>query len=244
MEGIDRRCAGSFLKDSRSGFYLAHSGKVGGGRKGIGKTNFLDTYSGSLQEIEWPDGITQEVVLIGKIGGKSFIADLSSFIRSVEAFKASPMGQLSPSLAEQNPDLMFSPEFEGRRTKYTLTGAFESECRHGTIVNALQVELEALGFKAYNTRNIDLMLADDMNTLTHLFEVKTDQTTTSLYQAVGQVLLNGALRNSDPQRIVVLPGKVSTDTARRMKKLGIKIVQYDWMSRKLIFDNLEKAISQ
>src|SRR5688572_26120611 len=34
-EGIDRRCAGVFLKDSGSGLYLAHSGKVGGGRKGI-----------------------------------------------------------------------------------------------------------------------------------------------------------------------------------------------------------------
>jgi hypothetical protein len=37
-EGIDRHCGGVFLKDIRSGFYLAHSGRVGGGRKGIGKT--------------------------------------------------------------------------------------------------------------------------------------------------------------------------------------------------------------
>jgi hypothetical protein len=62
-EGIDRRCAGVFLKDSGSGLYLAHSGKVGGGRKGIGKTNFLEEYSGSREEIEWPDGVTAEVVL-------------------------------------------------------------------------------------------------------------------------------------------------------------------------------------
>src|SRR5436309_1681201 len=40
--GIDRRCAGLFVKDERRNIFLAHSGKVGGGRAGIGKTAFLN----------------------------------------------------------------------------------------------------------------------------------------------------------------------------------------------------------
>ena len=93
-EGIDRRYGGIFLKDSGSGLYLAHSGKVGGGRKGIGKTRFLEEYSGDLLEnVGWPDGVTAEVVLLGKIGGKSFVKNIAGFIRAVEAFKASATGQ-------------------------------------------------------------------------------------------------------------------------------------------------------
>ena len=89
-------------------------------------------------------------------------------------------------------------------------------------MNTLHAQLKALGFDAYKTSKIDLFLADDKANITRLIEVKTDQTTTSLYQAVGQVMLHGALENSDPQRILVLPGEVSADTARRMKRLGIK----------------------
>ena len=86
-EGIDRRCGGVFLKDSASGLYLAHSGKVGGGCEGIGKTNFLKYYGGRLQEIEWPNGITADVVVLGKIGSRSFLANLATYIREVETFK-------------------------------------------------------------------------------------------------------------------------------------------------------------
>jgi hypothetical protein len=244
-EGIDRRCAGIFLKDSGSGLYLAHSGKVGGGRKGIGKTNFLEEYSGSLEEIEWPDGVTAEVVLLGKIGGKSFVNNLAVYIRAVEAFKANATGQTPAPITKKNPDLAFSPEFEGPKKKYKLTSAIESQCDHGTVVNTLHDEIASMGIIACSNRNMDLFLADGNSNITHLFEVKTDQTTTSLYQAVGQVMLHGALEKSDPQRILVLPGELSTDTASRLKRLGIKVLRYDWNKEESIpiFRNLKKAVT-
>jgi hypothetical protein len=241
-EGIDRRCAGVFLKDSGSGLYLAHSGKIGGGRKGIGKMNFLEQYSGSLEEVEWPDGVTAEVVLLGKIGGRSFVNNIAAYLRAVEAFKANATGQTPAPITEKNPDLSFTPEFEGPKKKYKLTSAIESQCDHGTVVNTLHAELKALGFDAYKTSKIDLFLADGKTTITHLIEVKTDQSTTSLYQAVGQMMLHGALEKSDPQRILVLPGEVSTDTASRMKRLGIEIVRYDWKEGMPVFDSLGKAL--
>lgn len=108
----------------------------------------------------------------------------------MEAFKTNATGQTPPPIAEKNPDLAFTPEFEGPRKKYKLTSAIESQCDHGTVVNALHADLKALGFAAYKTSKIDLFLADDTANITHLLEVKTDQNTTSLYQAVGQVMLH------------------------------------------------------
>ena len=42
VQGVNRRCAGVFLRDEHGNFYIAHSGKVGGGRKGIGKKAFRE----------------------------------------------------------------------------------------------------------------------------------------------------------------------------------------------------------
>jgi len=114
-DGIDRRCGGIFLKDSASGFYLAHSGKIGGGRKGIGKRAFLESYSGALPEVEWPDGVTAEVVILGKIGGNRFLSNLASFIHHVKTFKADATSQTPKAITQRNPDLGFTPEFEGTR---------------------------------------------------------------------------------------------------------------------------------
>jgi hypothetical protein len=97
-EGIDRRCGGIFLKDMASGFFLAHSGKVGGGRKGIGKASFLAVYSGSPETIQWPDGVTSEVVVVGKIDSKAFLDNLADYVRAVEAFKASVTRHMPASI--------------------------------------------------------------------------------------------------------------------------------------------------
>jgi hypothetical protein len=50
-EGVNRREGGVFLKDPAGEVYLAHIGKVAGGRKGIGKSAFFDTYSGKVKKI-------------------------------------------------------------------------------------------------------------------------------------------------------------------------------------------------
>ena len=241
-EGIDRRCGGIFLKDSGSGLYLAHSGKVGGGRKGIGKTAFLETYGGETEEIEWPDGVTGEVVILGKIGGKAFLSNLASYIQAVEDFKADATGRAPKEVTQKNPDLGFKPEFEGPRKKYKLTDAIESKCYHGIVVNTLQRELASMGLAAGSNRNIDLYVEDGKSNITHVFEVKTDQCTTSIYQAVGQVMLHSALVKKAPHRILVLPGKASAKTEIQFGRLGIQVLSYGWKNEKPVFAELTSIL--
>jgi hypothetical protein len=180
--------------------------------------------------------------LLGKIGGRFFITNLAAYLRAVEAFKANATSKIPLPITKENPDLFFTPEFEGPKKKYRLTEAIEAQCNHGIVVNALHVELKALGFNAYKNAKIDLFLADDERTITHLMEIKTDQSTTNLYQAVGQVMLHGALQKSHPKRILVLPGQVSRDTVNRLKRLGIETVRYDWQGSKPIFRKLKEII--
>jgi len=89
-KGVDRRCAGVLLRDSAGGILLGHSGKVGGGQKGVGKKAFLEKYRGKTQRIAWTDGkktTTGEVVVFGRIGAPNFLNSLGRFIVDVDSFK-------------------------------------------------------------------------------------------------------------------------------------------------------------
>jgi hypothetical protein len=87
-EGINRRNAGMFLVDPDGAMYLAHSGKVGGGRKGIGKSSFLAAYHGrNISEIQWPDGVTSSAIVIGDIQDSNLPAQIGDFIRTIQQYK-------------------------------------------------------------------------------------------------------------------------------------------------------------
>lgn len=238
--GIDRRCAGMFLKDAASRIYLAHTGKIGGGRKGVGKTEFLSRLlPGERELVEWSDGGESEVVWFGRIASPQFLRQIGSFLREVASFKAAVREEAPSDIEAKNPGLGFSPEFSGQRKRYRHRDEIDSRCDHGTVVNCLQSVLQGRGYQAHNTQSIDLFLVDSKSRMTHLFEVKTDQNTSSLYQAVGQVMLHGALHERKVNRIVVMPGKASEETLQKLGLLGIHLLEYEWQGEQPAFPGLE-----
>jgi hypothetical protein len=86
-EGEDRRTAGVFLRDEAGRLYVGHSGKVGGGRPGIGQQAFRE-FSPQLawKEIGTPKGI-REIVVFGPLQAGKLPGMLSPFVRTVAKFK-------------------------------------------------------------------------------------------------------------------------------------------------------------
>jgi len=91
-EGVDRRLGGLFVHDEGGQLYIAHTGKVGGGRAGIGKKAFRQFF----QDREWhavDDGRgLREVLVLGPIGTASFVDQVAKFVFQVADFK----GQIVP----------------------------------------------------------------------------------------------------------------------------------------------------
>ncbi|MGJ8529395.1 hypothetical protein [Maritalea sp.] len=77
--------SGAFLKDDRGQLYIAHSGKVGGSKKGMTRAAFIEFCSVSKKQFINERG--QDMFIFGPFCSNNWIDDLSVFIHEVAAFK-------------------------------------------------------------------------------------------------------------------------------------------------------------
>jgi hypothetical protein len=239
-EGIDRKNAGMFVQDERGTVYLAHSGKVGGSRKGIGKSSFVNSYAEpNVENIQWPDGRITSAIIIGTINGNRLPAQVAQFIKIIERYKKqfAQHGEIEPTKT----DFTFTPEFSGQRQGYVLPSEVESRCDHGLVVSALAKLLSQKGIKIANTRSCDLFVVETNNKVAQLFEVKTETGPTGLYTGIGQLMLHGVSLETT-KRVLVIPYKPPVETLRAIRKLGIRVVNYDWVDGLPNYHNLFQAL--
>lgn len=85
--GINKRVSGFFATDESNNVFLMHRGKVGGGRKGIGKNAFLNWHQGRLEPV-FHNEEENKALIIGDINSNEFINELTKFIKDVSKFKA------------------------------------------------------------------------------------------------------------------------------------------------------------
>jgi hypothetical protein len=245
-EGYSHRIAAVFAKNQKDEIFLIHSGKVGGGRKGIGKNSFRDFYRGNQQvKLLWPDGKETEDICIGKLNDSSLRIQVAYFIKEVSRYKKFVVEGI---LHENNEkisikDPMFTPEFSGERKNYVLNGTVESTSYHGQVVGALNKELEINGFKTANDHSRDLFILKS-NKMAALFEIKTDITTTSIYGSIGQLMYHSVLHDPMPLKILVIPGKPDSQTKTILEKLGIEILEYIWRNNIPAFKNFNEIIKK
>jgi hypothetical protein len=263
ISGIDRRIAGGFVADEAGRLYLIHRGKVGGGRKGVGKNAFLrwytgeseskagdqSLYGGELIEISDGDQVTP-VIVIGALDEPRFLDRLTEFVRCSSEFRElASRNQLRPKRtapsAEAGPadDLneLLSEEYAGTK-QYTRNQDVIAQCDHGLVVNQLLRLLREDGHDARRDLLRDGFILKGSK-VTHLFEVKTATNTTSLYAAVGQLFWHGGGNRAD-RLISVLPKGFDDKVAQRLKALSIRVVTYDWDSdNKPTFHGLKEALS-
>jgi len=86
--GVDLRMGGMFLRDEEGEVHIAHTGRIGGGRPGIGPEGFWTHYAdGNVAEVDLPQGRSVRVVLIGRIGDEHLPARVACFVHEVQRIK-------------------------------------------------------------------------------------------------------------------------------------------------------------
>ncbi|MBK8196498.1 MAG: hypothetical protein IPK76_26115 [Lewinellaceae bacterium] len=246
-EGIDRRIAGVWGKDSDN-VVLLHRGKIGGGRKGIGKSLFLDKYRGEYVNIL--DGDTENhVALIGSLNSKRFLQQVANFVHEVHRIKnlAEDAAEDVDSIDDEQsmPDLGFDFTAEGHgKRRYTRREEIEAISNHGIIINALADQLTSRGFAVGNDRKRDLFTVNN-DKIDRLFEAKTDLSNGSIYSAVGQLMMYSAEKClDDNHKVLVLPKKLKASAEKTVAKLGLDILYYIFDDETVHFIDLDRILKK
>jgi len=233
FEGINRRIGGAFASDENE-LFLLHRGKIGGGRKDIGKTLFKNNYRGELVDVQ--DGsINSNLALVGSLSNERFSNQLADFVHEMQRIKNSRYSEEN-AFSGIVPEDVFTEEFVGSK-EYSI-GRVKAECDHGLVVNRLAYILKSKNYKTVNRRPFDLYVYEKDASVGSLFEIKTGVTTTDCYTAIGQLLVYFSKFTKKPKMYAVFPQEIREHFKTLLPKLGIELILYKWVNRSPNFENL------
>lgn len=236
-EGVDRRVAGVLAADSDGAVFLCHTGKLGGGKQGVGQESFLAWYKQDLVPVIDPDGRSSQVLTVAQIGSPRLVEQIAVFVTEVSNFKA---GRPSPGPSSKKRSFAGNEdEFEGDK-QVGARGAYTACCDHGIVRNRLADLIEATGHAVSRDLQRDLLVgkptAPDIE-----FEIKTLPDSQSVYTAVGQLFVHNTTLPVK-QHVAVLPEGVTTSTQTALTSLNIDLVTYEWSDEHIRFMGLDKII--
>ncbi len=231
-EGRNDMVAGFFARDNETGsIYLLHSGRVGGGTKGVGKSAFLAWSNQRPINVFDSSGGIREGVLVMPIDGIAASRSAVRYVDIIARFKlAARAGDMeTPEFQRKKKELdNFYAESRGRR-KGRRSSQIDYLSRHGDIVDALYSwrisKPIPKGGRVVKNVLIDMGIAIGSD-LAEVFEVKTSTARSDVYGAIGQLLVHGA--DVDCRRVIVLPDKeaIATDLKEALQRIGIELLKF------------------
>jgi len=225
--------AGFFAEDGDTGdIFLMHSGRVGGGRPGIGKSAFLVWSKAKLVDVTEKDGGIRNGIAVGKLNDPDLTDRIWTFVRKVQSFKgqAAAGGLDTPEFKRQVEEFdKYSEEFSGKK-RGVRGGAFQYVTYHGDIVQKLYDDRTARlapGEKVFNSTLIDLFVKKD-GVLSEVYEVKTGVDRQMLYTAIGQVVTHAATGGEGVAKFLVVPADedIPGDFKQAIAALGIQVRRF------------------
>ena len=226
-----RSTAGFFARDASGRVFLMHTGRIGGGRAGIGQAAFLAWLKPELIEVYSECGAGTTSIMVAELGNPRLATRIEAFVRSIAAFKAfvsSGGAQAAKFREEAERWRGYRKEFSGRkRANYAVDLDYVSY--HGDVVDSLRTWVEErvpIGSAVTNSPLIDL-LVHRQQTLKQVYEVKTGGDRQMLYAGLGQLIVHAGA-GSDVERWFVLPEDVAipNDIAAALEQNAISLLRF------------------
>ncbi|MBO9834407.1 hypothetical protein [Xanthomonas phaseoli] len=238
--GTSARAAGFFARDDASGkAFLLHSGKVGGGQRGVGKTAFLAWSKLPLTPVALSNGMIRDGFVVTATRSEACSTSIDRYIDCIAQFKT-----------EVREGLLKSPSFQRDLKEWTdyyrensgprsglRNAEFDFISRHGDVVEALKIWREAKGIfkKDRIVKNVLFDLGvESEGKLTEIYEVKTSTLRADLYQTIGQLLCHSTIHTK--HLFAVVPnGHISPDLLKTFSQLNIQLIRFDLTSKGVAF---------
>jgi len=231
-EGRNDMMAGLFARNTDNGrVYLLHTGRVGGGKKGVSKAEFLAWSEQDLVTVHDVDGGAREAVLVMPVEGDGAVRSAINYVQTILEFKRAVSEGLTetPDAKERVRKLRkYFNEHGGRKTGKAAARDIDYESRHWEVVRALRLWREANGLSTnqivVKDAYIDLGVAT-RSKLVELYEVKTTTMRGDVYTAIGQLTVHAP---GGCRRLIVLPSDrpIAKDLTDAFTRSGIELVRF------------------
>jgi hypothetical protein len=235
--GIDRKTGGAFARDAWNRIYVIHRGKIGGGKKGIGKTLFEENYRGNWTWMEDGDSLA-EVAVIGALHSPRFALQVSQFVRKIEKLKSAASFSFQTSLDFS--EAAFHEELVGNPPSLPPAPIADA-CDHDLIVSQLAALLHRWKFKVGNDENMELFVTKPASDgLAHLIAVCADTREQAVMAAAAKLLLQKAAQEGHPSLLLLLPEDKAEQYVNPMRLLHIDVLGFRVEGEKVFFPDLGK----
>jgi len=239
--GIDRRTGGAFAEDSAGQIFVVHRGKLGGGRKGVGKGLFESRYRGVWEVMN--DGNEEtSVAIIGVLNSPRFARQIAQFVRKIDRIKET--AAVRSAQAEFSFDeLSVHEELVGNLypDKERQTGG---ECDRDLVVRDLSEALRRQGFRTGNDGSRDLLAMNRKGRIRAVFQVETEMSAVDIHAGAMKLLLNGLSLPGELLLFLALPRIPENALREKLKRLNIDLLIYSWEDDRAVFPDLAAHLSR
>jgi len=236
---IDRKTGGAFARDVWGNVFVVHRGKIGGGKKGVGKSLFEQNYRGVWSFMEDGDSISQ-VAVIGNLASGRFALQAAQFVKKIEMLKSSAAA--SAQMEMDFSEIIFREDLIGSETPLPENEII-SACDHDLVVSKLAGLLQQQKIKIGNDTENELFAVDSPgNRISHIFEIVTDTKEKSVLAAVGKLLLQTSVAAVNPLPVLVLPEEKINYYEQELRRINISVIGFQWDGEKAVFTGLKKIM--
>ncbi len=240
VRGIDRRLGGVFARDEAGRVFLVHRGRLGGGKKGVGKTLFEEHYRGLWTGLEDGDG-RSTVAVVGMVASPRFPRQVGQFVRKIDRIK-----ERAHLLAARQLEIFEDGAAGGEWVNRDVEAAspdLQGLSDYGIVLQDLAGTLARRGLRARSDSRRDLYLVDGQSRETALFQLCVDPSEAALSAGLGRLLLEGAALPHRPTLVLVLPEQPTAELAATLVHLGIAVCTYAWEEDAAVFSGLDHLLS-
>ena len=235
--GIDRKTGAAFAKDAWNNVYVIHRGKIGGGKKGVGKSMFEENYRGIWSWMEDNDSLS-EVAVIGELFCPRFAGQVAQFVEKIEKLKAAAV--ISSQTSLNFSEVSFREELIGRPPS-APSDDLRNACDHDLIVSRLATLLRRWKFKVGNSAATELFLMQqDSDVISHILAVTADHREGSVLTAAAKLLLQRSAAGDKACAILMMPEDTMNHYSQPMQSLQIATLGYRLEGERIIFPDLGK----
>lgn len=235
--GIDRKTGGAFARDAWGNIFVIHRGKIGGGKKGVGKSLFEHNYRGVWSFMEDGDCITQ-VAVIGVLNSPRLALQTAHFVKKIEMLKSAAVH--SSQMEINFPEVNFREELVGSLPLLEKPD-IDARCDHDLVISNLAALLKRWKFKTGNDSNHELFLVErSANRKSHVFKVLTAADEKNILAAAAKLLLQTASDKGDAVPVLILPEDKMIAYAQMLQKIGITVIGFCLDDDRIIFPDLGK----